>query len=297
MKYLYFIFIYIINLSTSNCYYNFNFDPYDLESLQDMARISEDAYYEDRGECSFGWNNSSIRGDVYINDKKELLVAFKGTDLFGKTSELDKYNNNLLFSCCCANINSNWKPVCDCYNYSLEICHTDCLKREWWYNEYSYLYHAPRIISRILEIFPYPKKLYFTGHSLGGALASWMSMYFQYNFETGAIVFSVPGTAGLIFKSLNKHVVINNIWSLGSNRDPVFTGNCDSFGSACYHMGYAIETSCLLGYRGFIDGDSIDNILQHRIKWVRNNLNAIPFYRYENSEKCLLNECNKIYLE
>lgn len=287
MYLLFFLFIIV-----ESCKRNFIFDPMNLTSLKEMAVISDAAYDEPQyPNCSYGWKNSSIRSDVYVNDKNELLIAFKGTDLFGYSSSSDKYNNNLLFSCCCAKINFSWRPVCDCYQKG--ECHQKCLQKEWWSNERSYLWQGNKIVSQIREQYPQYDKIYFTGHSLGGALAAWMSWSLtQIGYESGAIVFATPGTASLIYRSTRIIHNVTNIFSLGSMYDPVFIGQCGSFGTACYHAGYAIETSRLMGYKAYID--NLNNkisikksILQHRMKWIIKNLNKVPDYRLDNSvDKC-----------
>ena len=45
------------------------------------------------------------------------MLSIKGTTLNGPTSKKDKYNDNLLFSCCCARVDFSWifSQVCDCY--------------------------------------------------------------------------------------------------------------------------------------------------------------------------------------
>lgn len=40
----------------------------------------------------------------------------------------DKYNDNLLFSCCCARVDWTWTTVCDCYGGGWK-CDVDCLER------------------------------------------------------------------------------------------------------------------------------------------------------------------------
>jgi lipase ATG15 len=50
-------------------------------------------------------------------DQSIAILAIKGTTLQGPTSEKDKFNDNLLFSCCCALVDFSWifSTVCKCY--------------------------------------------------------------------------------------------------------------------------------------------------------------------------------------
>jgi lipase ATG15 len=69
------------------------------------------------------------------DDKSTVVVTIKGTtpewafNGGGPTSKKDKFNDNLLFSCCCARVNFSWKwsEVCDCYKGGSE-CYQDCVE-------------------------------------------------------------------------------------------------------------------------------------------------------------------------
>ena len=53
----------------------------------------------------FGWEDAAdgFRGHVFTNPANTTVVlSIKGTTLQGPTSKKDKFNDNLLFSCCCA---------------------------------------------------------------------------------------------------------------------------------------------------------------------------------------------------
>jgi len=59
-------------------------------------------------------------------------MAIKGTTFKffgdGGTSEKDKYMDNLMFSCCCASVDSSWDPVCGCHRGSEgQVCNSTCL--------------------------------------------------------------------------------------------------------------------------------------------------------------------------
>lgn len=57
-------------------------------------------------------------------------MSIKGTTLQGPTSKKDKFNDNLLFSCCCARVDITWvfAMVCDCYTKGWQ-CDSTCLSK------------------------------------------------------------------------------------------------------------------------------------------------------------------------
>ena len=68
----------------------------------------------------FGWedNADGFRGHVFLSpDNATVVLSIKGTTLQGPTSKKDKFNDNLLFSCCCARVDITWvfRQVCKCY--------------------------------------------------------------------------------------------------------------------------------------------------------------------------------------
>ena len=81
-----------------------------------------------------GWepDDDGFRGYVFATDDNSTVVlSIKGTSAQwvdrGPTTEKDKLNDNLLFSCCCARINWSWTTVCDCYRGGYK-CNQDCLE-------------------------------------------------------------------------------------------------------------------------------------------------------------------------
>ena len=56
------------------------------------------------------------------------MLSIKGTTLQGPTSKKDKFNDNLLFSCCCAWVDFSWvfNKVCDCHAKGYQ-CDSTCL--------------------------------------------------------------------------------------------------------------------------------------------------------------------------
>ena len=81
----------------------------------------------------FGWEDADtgFRGHVFVSPSNDtVILAIKGTDLQGPTSKKDKFNDNLLFSCCCARVDLSWvfRTVCGCYAYGYK-CDTGCLSK------------------------------------------------------------------------------------------------------------------------------------------------------------------------
>lgn len=83
----------------------------------------------------FGWDpdDDGFRGHIFATeDNSTVVVTIKGTSVpyvgdGGPTSEKDRFNDNLLFSCCCARIDWTWTPVCGCYRGGWK-CDQDCLE-------------------------------------------------------------------------------------------------------------------------------------------------------------------------
>jgi hypothetical protein len=81
----------------------------------------------------FGWEDRTIgfRGHVFLSsDNNTVVLSIKGTTLQGPTSKKDKFNDNLLFSCCCARVDFSWifSTVCDCYSGHW-TCDNRCLTK------------------------------------------------------------------------------------------------------------------------------------------------------------------------
>lgn len=82
-----------------------------------------------------GWEPDAdgFRGHVFATpDNSTVVLAIKGTSAGfvgggGPTSKKDKFNDNLLFSCCCARIDWTWTTVCNCYRGGWK-CDQDCLE-------------------------------------------------------------------------------------------------------------------------------------------------------------------------
>lgn len=250
----------------------------------------------------FGWTESGLRGHVFVESIDEgkfersplIIIAIKGTSAAGlgggnggggddgegstgddgRTVEMDKFNDNLLFSCCCARVSSLWTTVCDCYEKAY-TCNQNCLERS--------LRNPDRYYKAVLDIYrnvreQYPEnEVWVTGHSLGGALSSLLGR----TYGLPAVTFEAPGEM-LATKRLHLPMPpglpaeMEHIWHFGNNADPIFMGVCNGASSSCGIAGYAMESVCHSGLKCVYDTVTTlgwhVNILNHRLKTVIDKL-------------------------
>lgn len=243
----------------------------------------------------FGWERNGLRGHIYSNAAEDLVViGFKGTSTLlmgGGTVSMDKYTDNIMFSCCCARVDISWMPVCGCYlgglketasksdygNYpSSGRCNQTCLAQVIKEDADSYVNQAINIVKKVQENYP-KAQLWFTGHSLGGAIASLMAVTFD---TTAAVTFEAPGDRlyaerlGILANQRGPYWAFP-IWNFGITTDPVYMGTCQGLSTSCYISGYAMEAKCRHGRDCVIEIEGREGVFDvntHRIDWVIDNV-------------------------
>ncbi|EIM89998.1 alpha/beta-hydrolase [Stereum hirsutum FP-91666 SS1] len=242
-------------------------DVKDRHTLVQLARMSGDAYalpgqknwYDIdpawNESFPFGWEDASegFRGHVFVSsDNSTVILSIKGTTIQGPTSKKDKYNDNLLFSCCCARVDFSWifNTVCDCYANHWK-CDNTCLTTALVQDSLFYSVGV-NLIKDLTLLYP-TSDVWLVGHSLGGALASLLGA----TFGLPSVAFEAPGER-LAANRLHLHLPPSlpsepsdlpfaPVTHVYHNADPIPQGACTGFGSPCASAGYALETRCHLG--------------------------------------------------
>ncbi|KAI9466174.1 alpha/beta-hydrolase [Lactarius psammicola] len=240
-------------------------DIQDRHTLSQLARISGNAYalpgqknwYDVDSAWNisfpFGWEDSTIgfRGHVFLSaDNATAILSIKGTTVQGPTSKKDKFNDNLLFSCCCARIDFSWvfSTVCDCFSGHW-TCDNACLTQALIEDSLFYSVGTNLVKNLTLQ---YPDaNIWLVGHSLGGALASLLGTTFGFP----VVAFESPGER-LAARRLHlplpplsnaSGLPITPVTHVYHNADPIPQGACTGIRSVCASAGYALETRCHLG--------------------------------------------------
>ncbi|KAI4189480.1 MAG: hypothetical protein L6R41_001442 [Letrouitia leprolyta] len=242
----------------------------DKETVVNLAVMAANAYDQDKGtgewedvnagfnySDSFGWEGDGLRGHIFADRGNEtIVIALKGTtpavfDGAGSTTK-DKINDNLFFSCCCAQGGHYlWKQVCDCAS-SAFTCNQTCLIKALT-RENRYYQAATELYGNVTELYP-NSNIWLSGHSLGGSVSSMLGL----TFGLPATTFEAPGEAlaaarlGLPFPpdshpSAPQSRVNTGAYHFGHTADPIFMGSCNSATSGCTLGGYAMETQCHTG--------------------------------------------------
>ncbi|KAJ7741577.1 alpha/beta-hydrolase [Mycena maculata] len=242
-------------------------DIEDLHTLAQLARMSANAYgvagRRNWYEVDPAWNTSfpvgwedpenGFRGHVFMSsDNSTVVLSIKGTTLplRGTTSKQDRFNDNLLFSCCCARVDFSWvfRKVCDCYRNSWR-CDNTCLTKALVEDSLFYSVGV-NLINDLLFLYP-TANVWLVGHSLGGALAALLGT----TFGLPAVAFESPGDRlpaqrlHLPLPPVNGPLAqfIPAVTHVYHNSDPIPQGACTGISSVCAQGGYALETRCHLG--------------------------------------------------
>ncbi|KAK0384844.1 hypothetical protein NLU13_7322 [Sarocladium strictum] len=245
-------------------------DITDKNTVLSMAYMAADAYvenedgadWEDVGEGfdrreDFGWESDGLRGHIWADENNStVVIGLKGTspavfDGEGTTSN-DKLNDNLFFSCCCAQQGQwTYHQVCDCATGTYS-CNNTCVK-EALNDEHRYYTAAKELYANVTEIYPH-SSIWLSGHSLGGAVSSLLAMTYglpAVTFEAVPEALAAsrlglptpPGSDPNAPQTRDK----TGTYHFGHTADPVYIGSCNGATASCSYGGYALETACHAG--------------------------------------------------
>ncbi|KAI0359725.1 alpha/beta-hydrolase [Trametes cingulata] len=213
----------------------------------------EDGWYDLGGHWNvsypFGWepDGDGFRGHVFATpDNSTVVLSIKGTSAAfigggGPTSKKDKFNDNLLFSCCCARVDWTWTTVCGCYRGGWK-CDQNCLEKALTDDSLFYPI-GTNLYNNLTYLYPH-SNIWMVGHSLGGALASLLGV----TFGAPTVAIESPGekmAAGRLH--LPSPPAVQHITHVYHTADPIAMGTCNGVLSSCALGGYAMESKCHLG--------------------------------------------------
>ncbi|KAK5056080.1 hypothetical protein LTR84_012631 [Exophiala bonariae] len=281
----------------------------DKETVINLAIMAANAYNEVPGEgdwedvtqgynktASFGWQGDGLRGHIFADQgNNTIIISLKGTspavfDGDGTTTQ-DKLNDNLFFSCCCAQGGQYfWRQVCDCYSSTFS-CNQTCLVQALK-NENRYYRAAVDLYTNVTEIYT-DSNVWLVGHSLGGAVTSLLGL----TFGLPTVTFEAPGE-DLAAKRLGlpsppssdpqrARTKYTGTYHFGNTADPVFMGTCNGATATCTLGGYAMESQCHTGmqcvYDTVTDYGWRVGIGNHKIRGVIDSV----IRKYKDVPKCV----------
>ena len=236
---------------------------------------------EDQGT----FNDDVVRQQGTFNDD---VVRQQGTLQMENNSNCyiptnDKVNDNLYFSCC---FYKHIESCKECMYKDENTCCKACYKSSAKYS-YNYMNIADNIVSKIKEYVDFENSLViFTGHSLGGTLASMMGL----TYNKTAVAFESPGDKHYIDLVGLGDIHSDKIYHFGHDADPLFIGNC---GMTCSSLGYYVNTKCHVGNTcSFRSKEKLgygESILKHRIDYIINNI--IPHWETDFPECVKVEDC------
>jgi lipase ATG15 len=282
----------VINLAlmAANTYINIS----GTEDWEDADRFNS--------TLDFGWEANGLRGHIYADETNStVIIGIKGTSraLFDgdQTTTSDKENDNLFFSCCCAEQGPwTWHKVCDCAS-STYTCNSTCLIQNL-HEDHRYYQAARYLYSNVTGIYP-NADVWVTGHSLGGAVSALLGL--TYGLPT--VTFEAPGDAlpasrlGIPTPPGSSFArPLTGVYHFGHTADPIYMGLCDGSTSTCSIWGYAFQSQCHSGMMCTFDSVS-DNgtrvaIWTHGIREVIKDV----LRKYESLPDCIVDdECRDCY--
>ncbi|KAJ4513763.1 hypothetical protein HRR78_006656 [Exophiala dermatitidis] len=283
-------------------------DVTDRDTIINLAMMTSDAYiYGPSGpdwmnstngfnhSASFGWDGVGLRGHIFSNANNEtVIISFKGTspDPRDEGQANDRFNDNLFFSCCCADQRPDpypYGPVCGCRSGTFQ-CNSTCLTQELSQTD-RYYASALAVVDQVLKTYP-DSIVWLIGHSLGGAIASLVGL----TYDLPAVTFETPPEKlpshrlGLL--SPRKPPT----WHFGNTADPIFMGACTGWSSSCALAGYAFESQCFTGRRCVYD---TVNDMGWRVSIANHRINTViqeVLLKYNTTPTCEFDdECVDCY--
>ncbi|PSN67526.1 alpha/beta-hydrolase [Corynespora cassiicola Philippines] len=244
----------------------------DKETVLSFARMASNAYilepntgeWEDVGGGfnyteDFGWESDGLRGHIFADTTNStVVIGLKGTSpaLFdgSETTTNDKVNDNLFFSCCCGQGGHYlFRQVCDCQT-SAYTCNSTCLVTALQ-DKNRYYYAARDLYHNVTALYP-DSEVWFAGHSLGGAVSSFLSLTYGHPAVTFEAVpeampaarLGLPVPPGHQIGALQERKMTGG-FHFGHTADPIFMGVCNKASSVCTLGGYALQSTCHTGMK------------------------------------------------
>lgn len=248
----------------------------DQETVLSFARMASDAYIlePDTGEWEdvgggfnytedFGWEADGLRGHIFADtENSTIVIGLKGTSpaMFdgSETTTNDKINDNLFFSCCCGQGGQYlWRQVCDCQT-SAYTCNSTCLVSALR-DKNRYYYAALDLYHNVTALYP-NAEVWMAGHSLGGAVSSFLSLTFGHPAVTFEAVpeampasrLGLPVPSGHQIGSMQQRKYTGG-FHFGHTADPIYMGTCNAATSVCTIGGYALQSVCHTGHKCVYD--------------------------------------------
>lgn len=246
--------------------------------------------------ADFGWESDGLRGHVFADETNAtIVIGLKGTSMAvfdgeGTTTN-DKENDNLFFSCCCAQQGPwLWHQVCSCATGTYS-CNNTCVVQALR-QENRYYMAARELYSNVTALYP-DSNVWITGHSLGGAVSSMLGLTYGHPVVTfEAVPEALPvGRLGLPVPPGSdpnnpQTREFTGVYHFGHTADPVYVGTCNGATASCSYAGYAMESACHAGqecvYDVVADKGWRVGIGTHKIRSVINDV----ILKYDQVPEC-----------
>jgi len=287
----------------------------DRETVLNFAYMTANAYVEKPGDpdwddvgppfnrsADFGWETDGLRGHVWADENNStIVIGLKGTSLAvfdgDGTTTNDKENDNLFFSCCCAQQGQwTYRKVCDCAT-STYSCNNTCVSQAL-HEENRYYMAARELFSNVTELYP-DSQVWMTGHSLGGAVSSFLALTYGLPSVTFQAVpealaagrLGLPVPPGSVPGSPQTREYTGT-YHFGHTADPIYMGSCNGASASCSYAGYALESACHTGYECVYDVVADKGwrvgVGTHKIRTVINDI----MLKYDTVPECkFTSEC------